>query len=462
MTSLPPDPSSGAATHARPAPGVRATIACILWTLGTGVVLGIKAARPGWGVETLPMQVLQPLHTLGAMGLLVCGIATLTPMAIGRAGGRSGVLSRLTAPSMLVFQVTASWAIVAGRGSGLEYLTWPTALTALPFAMLVCVAWQVCRNLARLSALSAEGTWLLLMGSCLAPLGMIERAAGAGTPDITRALMIEWHSLDMVFAGFNTSLYGLGILLSSAPGQGRALRGRWLYVLAVFALLSTFGHHHYVSAQPMTLKLIALTASMLGLVSFLRHLAMVRRAIACPGDGGGEPLVFSAGLWTTFAVGSGVLLAVPQVNQLLHGTLAIVGHSMGAIIGVNVTIILGAILAAGQGCDTRRAASARRTCMVLNVVLALLVADLVLAGIAKGALRTSQTHHGYQPVVRQILTPLPLLGAALSAAIGRLCVLAWRVPARCDADRSGPSHSAASASSSASSPAPPLLTAVST
>jgi hypothetical protein len=404
------------------------------WTLATGVALGAKSARPQVGVAWMPMELLQPIHTLAAMCMLLGGLAALTAIAVARAGGSLGPVARAQGSLITAVVAGGTVAIALRWGSGLEYLTWPRGMTVLPLAVLASVWWTVWRNLVRLSARSPEGAWLLMMGASLAPLGMVERILGSEIADPTRAIMVEWHALDTVLAGINTAMYGLALLLVRASGRGTGLRTTWLYSLAVIALLSTFGHHHYASGQPMTLKWIALGASMLGAVSFARHLAMViahsrsRTPV--------HELV--PGVWTVFAVGTGVLLAFPPINQLLHGTHAIVGHAMGSLIGVNVSIILGGLMGAHPSADPDRDRFVRTAWIGATVVLALIVADLVVAGICKGVLRVDGTHREYQTVVRAALVPLPVLGIALSVFLGHLGIVAWRSAAGCAPRRNGP------------------------
>lgn len=422
-----------------PAPcaiAVRTVIVSLVCTLATGVLVAIKSVQPALAVHRAPMQVLQPLHTLSALVLLLAGMAAGILAAVHRAGSRPNAAAAHAPIALLLFLALASISIVLGHGSGLEYVSWPLGLTALPLLALVGMAWSVWRALPSLAGLSAEGAWLLLMGAVLTPLGLTERSIGATAANHTRALMVEWHSLDTVFAGINTSLYGLAILLSSAPGHSRSLRNRWLYALAVFALLSTFGHHHYLSPQPRTIKIIAIVASMLGMVSFIRHVRRTRRALASSPEGLPDALLITASVWTTFAVGSGVLLAVPHINLIFHGTHAIVGHAMGAIIGVNVAIILAIISSAHRCANAHRG----RQVLAFNVVLALIVIDLVVAGAVKGLMRTTATHRQYMPIVRDVLTPLPSLGAVLFAILARWCACAWRDAARISSDAAhGPS-----------------------
>lgn len=397
------------------------TLLMLLWTLGTGVILGVKSARPELGVIALPMQVVQPMHTLGVVCFLVSGIMTLLGDAVHRVGGVQIIPPVVAIAGLLVFFLSGITSVVTGNGSGLEYTSWPPALSALPVGLFVAMSWDVWRHLRPLTARAPEGVWLLTIGLCLTPLGLIERAAWVDVSDPTRALMIEWHALDTVFAGLNTALYGLAVIRVSRRGRPKPLRRPLLYAIAAFALLSTFGHHHYMSDQPLTLKYIAFVASMLGLVSFIRHMRAQHTARNTEDARAGERLLRSGAVWTIFAIGSGVLLAVPHINLLLHGTHAIVGHAMGAVIGVNVSIVLGLLLGGSRDAlQPGVRAHTQRLTGAFNIILLLIVLDLFSAGVVKGWLRLDGTHHDYQPIVRNLLLPLPLLGVALTLVIVRL------------------------------------------
>jgi len=419
--------------------GARATLLSLGWTLATGVVVAVKSAAPGLGVQWLPMQVVQPWHTLGAIAMLVAGVATLVGVVCRRIGSPATILERLVTPTTATLVLAGAIAIALGQGSGLEYLVWPRGLSFAPVGLLVLIAWSVWRRLDWLCGISPEGAWLLVMGATLAPLGMIERLLGSELIEPTRALMIEWHAMDTAFAGLNTALYGLGILCTAPVGGGRGLRSRGLYVVAVVALLSTFGHHHYGSGQPSLLKWTALGGSLLGMVSFARHIRVLRRARpARRSQVPTEPLEHAAGAWTLFAVGSGVLLAVPPVNHILHGTHAIVAHAMGAIIGVNVAVIMSGIIGVDRRHDPALQRAVRRATGLMQVALVLIVLDLAAAGLCRGIWRIDGTHRDHQPIVRAVLVPLPLLGLWLSVAMARLGWLAWNAVPRDGRGAEGP------------------------
>lgn len=403
-------------------------IACLLGVLAVGLVVGVKAAFPEWMMDLLPMQVLQPLHAFMGVAFVLCGLACGVVIALRReCGGFRG--DGLIAPAMLTFVVGSGAAIVLGRGSGVEYVGWPVGMSVFLGLVFLGLAAAVLSRLSALSARTPEGAWLLVIGLVLVALGLGERSVEViARPDLTRSLTIEWHALDTFFAGWNAALYGLGMVAIMRPGdQGRRLRGQWLFVLAVFCLLSTFSHHHYMSAQPSVLKWIALTASMLAAVSFARHTWAI--AMSWGKHRGGTPeraFFIAAEVWTLVAVGTGILLAVPQLNIWLHGTTAIVSHSMGSMIGVNVMIVMGTLVRYGCESDAVLAQQMTRRVRWTGVTLVLVCVNLVLAGGVEGVLRVDQTFQEWDPVVRQWLSPLPVLGAGLGLALVLLCAGVWR------------------------------------
>jgi heme/copper-type cytochrome/quinol oxidase subunit 1 len=96
-------------------------------------------------------------------------------------------------------------------------------------------------------------------------------------------------------------------------------------------------------------------------------------------------------------VGSAVLISVPPLNAIIHGTYAVTGHAMGATIGIDTMILLGAViwivgeyLRGREGEDASNplhCARMRWSVIGLNVGVALLVGWLHLAGVVTGLTR---------------------------------------------------------------------------
>ena len=217
----------------------------------------------------------------------------------------------------------------------------------------------------------------------------------------------------------NTALYGAASMLM---GQRQVLRGPLLYAVAVFSVLFTFGHHHYASPQPELFKSLAVLASLLAIVSFLRHL----RASKAGGDKitvKNKPAwtypMSAVQLWTLVATGSGILLAIPYINTVLHGTYAVVVHAMGSMIGVNFLIVVAGGLALIKAPTSRW--RVRRGVQLISSALIGLWCYLGALGIHEGISRTNTDLLVLSQQVRPLLYGFVLIGGVLSVGIAMLC-----------------------------------------
>ena len=397
------------------------TLVCLLLALATGLVVAVKVVLPELALLALPLQVLRPLHTLASIGCLFAGISALFLFAGKEAGARGmNALAVVLAVLILTFLPAAALSILIGAGSGKEYVSWSPALTPMLVVLFALLAVSFFANLRAFVGASPEAAWLIGLGLLCIPLGLIEassyRVVG---PRFAKEISLDWHALDIIFAGWSAALYGFGILI--VGGKVKPLRATWLYALAAFTFVSTFGHHHYLSPQAQAIKVIALTASMMAGLSFVRHIRTVLRTRGEPAGGPLGPLLRTVELWTLVAIGSGILLAVPRVNLVLHGTYAVIAHSMGAMIGVDVILVLGGLAYYLRPLEAPVLARISRYTRWFNVALALMWVDLVLAGVLKGVMRFDTVHAVYQPMVLRMLMPLPVLGLLVAVPLALIC-----------------------------------------
>jgi len=105
----------------------------------------------------------------------------------------------------------------------------------------------------------------------------------------------------------------------------------------------------------------------------------------------------AAKYWSVAIVGSSVLISIPPLNAIIHGTYAVTGHAMGATIGIDTMILLGAAiwivgeyLRAREGdvaSDPLHCTRMRWSVVGVNVGVALLVLWLHVAGVVTGVTR---------------------------------------------------------------------------
>ena len=97
----------------------------------------------------------------------------------------------------------------------------------------------------------------------------------------------------------------------------------------------------------------------------------------------------------SFTLTTSILISVPSFNTLMHGTHMVTGHAMGTELGIDTMILFGAVtfllgdLYQGSPSITRQlnAPATRRTTIVLNTAIAVLVGWLSVAGLSHGISR---------------------------------------------------------------------------
>jgi len=403
--------------------------ACFLAAGGTGVLSALaSAASDAWLL--LPLQNLRPMHTLFSIAGAIAGILAMTEAVIGKAHPGHRVSGAGTTLAMIIlFVVSAALSIALGYGSGREYVSWHPVASVPLLAAMAASALGIFRARMGLFHFFPEGAWLIGTGYAFVMLGLIESHLWLWPwvgLDSVRDLTVQWHGIDLLFAGMNVALYGAAAVLVSR--RQPTPRSSSLYAIALFSLLFTFGHHHYASPQPGFLKTLAVLASLLAIVSFLRHARAARRREAHGVAPIWQAPVSAAATWTLVATGSGILLAIPQLNTLYHGTYAIVIHAMGSMIGVLfMLVIAGGLLVAGHFADAQRVRFGVR---LVNGSLAALWLYLLALGTFEGLARVATDPLLVSQHLRPWLAGFALLGAVLLAGISLLCLELIRVTHR--------------------------------
>lgn len=372
---------------------------------------------------------LRPLHTFFALAATACGFSGLLAAVFAALGLRSR-WAGARAWLLLAFVIGGGILAALGYSNGREYVSWAPLLTPLLLLPLLVNAMEIFGHHRALSARSPEGFWLIASGAAFVCIGLLEShlwllpAIGG---DSVKDLTVQWQGLDLLFAGNNMLLYGLA-LFAIAP-TAKPLRSGGLFAVAAVTLLFTFGHHHYISPQPQWLKTLAVIASMLAMVSFLRHARAYRTsAAATPGPLAVAALILrSVERWTLISFASGIAFAVPYLNLFVHGTSAIVAHAMAGMIGVDFLLVIAAGIAVMGGRDVPASRRVQWGVWLLDGALAALWLVLGGAGIVKGLSRFSHDFFSYQPMVQPWLRAFPVVGLVLLIAIGLLCAELLRV-----------------------------------
>lgn len=214
-------------------------------------------------------------------------------------------------------------------------------------------------------------------------------------------LRVQWKATGTLVGSFNLFVYGsLYYLACKVSGSDRYAHSNLAYALFAIGLLNSFtnfGHHTYHLPQNDAVKWISFVISMLEIILFFRVVwditGMVRARQAATNATG--LFVNACKWWTAYILGSSVLLSIPPLNALVHGTPVIMGHGMGAEIGIDGMALFAAICWMTCECLRQRGASTaifdsrriRKLIIGLNVGAGCLVGWLTIAGVFIGLWR---------------------------------------------------------------------------
>ena len=214
---------------------------------------------------------------------------------------------------------------------------------------------------------------------------------GVGTDPIVD-LRVQWKATGTLVGSFNLLVYGCMYYLASLiVGDNRYAHSKMAYALFGIGLLNSFtnfGHHTYHLPQSALVNWISFLVSMLEILILVRVIWDIAQSVLKRTDRRtGATMFLSAARWWTFAMFfTAILLSIPPINSILHGTLAVSGHAMGAMIGIDSMILLAALswILAERTCESRWL---KPIGIGFNVSAASLVAWLTIAGCVVGFTR---------------------------------------------------------------------------
>lgn len=394
-------------TAARPLArlGLLAVLAC-LGTMLTGSFAAFYYTEAGPSLRGygLIFERLRPLHeALATAWMFLGGACIVLHYLFTTYGPPSPAAQRRLSLQLILWAVAGvgiTVSLLAGVVSGREYLGYHPAFSALVLAGWLLFAW---------SWFEREGFSLrgkpayVYMWSVAIPLFVVTYVEGhlylfgAVSERPLRDIAIQWKSNGVLVGSFNQILYGaLTYVSGRMRGDDGYAHSRTAFALLAVGLLNTFtnyGHHTYHLPQTPWIHWTAFLVSMLEIVILAKlgwDLIGLHGAAPASGDLR-VPTFFARAttLWTTLMLALSMVISVPPLNTLIHGTHVVVAHSMGSMIGIDSMIlwcVLGWLLICLPGTDPARllGPGVRRAGLALNVALVAFWAAFLARGLCFG------------------------------------------------------------------------------
>ncbi len=215
-------------------------------------------------------------------------------------------------------------------------------------------------------------------------------------------MRVQWKATGTLVGSFNLFVYGsLYYLACKLSGDERYAHSNLAYALFGVGMLNSFmnyGHHTYHLPQSHAVKWVSFVVSMTEIILLARVVwdiaAMVRVRYPVPSNAT-QLFVIAAKWWTAYILATSILISVPPLNTLIHGTPVVMAHAMGAEIGIDAMVLFAVFcwmlteIVARRGGDTSIFESSRLRNIIigLNVGAGLLVLWLTISGTIIGVRR---------------------------------------------------------------------------
>ncbi len=163
-------------------------------------------------------------------------------------------------------------------------------------------------------------------------------------------MRIQWKATGTLVGSFNLFVYGsLYYIVCKITGSESYAHSRLAYALLAVGLLNSFtnfAHHTYHLPQSQAVKWVSFVVSMTEIIILARVIwdiaSMVKATQTLPACGI-KLLLAATKWWTGFILVTAILISIPPLNALIHGTRLVMGHAMGAEIGIDAMALFAAI-----------------------------------------------------------------------------------------------------------------------
>jgi len=339
---------------------VRGALVSLAVALGAGI-LGAFYYTPVGGPLLrrlgIDFTALRPIHTTFASAWIFLGGIAVVHRYLQDQAGPVGAAEK----GRLLLQVSL-WA-AAGTGillslgggvySGREYMGFHPALSIPLFVGWLCFAWNFFRATGR--GFLRRPVYVTMWGvSILFFLYTFAEQHAWLIPGVyvepVRDLRLQWKACGTLVGSFNLLVYGsLYYIGEKLSGDESYAHSRLAYALFGVGLLNSFtnfAHHTYHIPQSLAVKWISFVISMTEILILARVVwdvvGMVCRRNRVPFRSL-DYFVVAAKWWTLAVLFTAILISIPPVNTLIHGTHAVTAHAMGSEIGIDSMVLFAAV-----------------------------------------------------------------------------------------------------------------------
>ena len=325
---------------------------------------------------------------------------------------------------------------LAGKFGGREYFEYPAALSIPIFLTWILFGVNYFKTVSKSKGpwpvyywMWATGIIFFFITFCEAYLWLIPYFRES----MIREIIVQWKSYGALTGSWNMLVYGTAIYVASRIAGDKEIAtsklAYSLFFLGLFNLVFGWAHHTYLVPSQTWIRTFAYMVSMTELLILGKILWDWRASLQAYQKHkycNAYRFLFAADIWIFINLILALLISVPALNLITHGTHITVAHAMGSTIGINTMILLASIfyvireeLPQQVHADCTR--QVRIGYWTANISLAVFFSALVLAGLGKG-LYTGGSFQDMMLQIRPFLLVFAVSGIGLMLG---LWVVLW-------------------------------------
>jgi nitric oxide reductase subunit B len=410
---------------------IRGALVALAVTLvaGAGGVLFYLPGTAAWlmrhGIE---FTVLRPIHTTFASVWIFLGGIAVVHRYLEDHAGPVDTAERWRLRFLVLLWAFAGLGIlislVAGVTSGREYMGFHPVFSIPILLGWLLFAWNFFRATWRDFFGRPVYVTMWGVGVLLFIFTFLEEHAWL-LPDVFTApivdLRVQWKATGTLVGAFNLFVYGtLYYVAEKLSGDERYAHSNLAYALLAVGLLNSFtnfGHHTYHVPQSELVKWISFLVSMAEIVILARVVwdvaGLASRRVTRRFDPASFFMV-SAKWWICAMLIAAIVISVPPLNSLVHGTHVVTAHAMGTEIGIDGMILFCGISWIFAERALRAPSGLRWPAVGLNLCAGLFVGWLYFSGAIVGYTRYQ---HLPQPTWLRDASPIVFVVAGVGTAV---------------------------------------------
>ena len=374
-----------------------------------GALYYIPTVAPVMQRLGIQFTALRPIHTTFAMAFIfLAGVAVVHRFFEDEAGPMEGserMRLRIQIIAWSIAGVGVLGSYIAGVFSGREYMGYHPIFSIPIMIGWVMFVWNFYQHLGKGLLSRPVHVTMWAVGTLFVVYTFAEQHAwllpGLFSDPIVD-MRIQWKATGTLVGSFNLFVYGtiyyVGTKLSGNASYAHSRLAYALFGVGLLNSFTNFAHHTYHLPQNELVKWISFVVSMVEIILLARVVwdiaGMIKAKRPSP-PCGIQLFMASAKWWTGFILVTAILISIPPINSLIHGTRLVMGHAMGAEIGIDAMALFAAttwilieiMQRRGENPEPLSSRAYRRWIIGLNIGVAGLVGWLTISGIGTAIYR---------------------------------------------------------------------------